>query len=205
MDGDKYQLLTNFECTKCPNPIFNMIIVIGLMILVLLFLGVIIVVNIRKKSENQFSILLRIFTNYLHMVSLSMSFDADIPAAFTLVFTQFDKFGSLNGTLFSFDCFIEDYDIKAFSPSNLLFKSFLLALLPLMLMVLVFSILLIMKLITYIAFKENKYDFVRYIVVSTICIIFLLHPTLTLESLRLFQCIEIDDGVYRMRQHMDYD
>ena len=182
-----------------------MIIVIGLMILVLLFLGVIIVVNIRKKSENQFSILLRIFTNYLHMVSLSMLFGADIPSAFALVLSQFDKFGSLNGTLFSFDCFIEDYDIKAFSPSNLLFKSFLLALLPLMLMVLVFSILLILKFITFIAFRNFKYDFVRYIVVSTICIIFLLHPTLTLESLRLFQCIEIDDGVYRMRQHMDYD
>ena len=139
------------------------------------------------------------------MISLSMLFGADIPSTFASVFTQFEKVGSPNETLFSFDCFIENYDIKAFSPSNLLFKSFLLAFLPLMLMMLVFIILVIMRLTTYLISREAKYEFVRYMVVSTICIIFLLHPSLTLESLRLFQCIEIDDGVYRMRQHMDYD
>ena len=170
----------------------------------MIFLGCIIIVNIRKTSENQFSILLRIFTNYLHMVSLSMSFGADIPSTFISVFTQFEKVGSPNETLFSFDCFIEDYDIKAFSPSNLLFKSFLLAILPLILMMLVLIVIFIIKLITLMIFKDLKYEFTRYMIVSTICIIFLFHPTLTLESLRLFQCIEIDEGVYRMRQHMDY-
>ena len=205
VDGHKYQLLSNFEWAKCPDPVLNVIRVSGLILIVLLFLAIIIIVNIRKKSENQFSILLRIFTNYLHMVSLSMLFEADIPSAFTSVFTQFEKIGSPNETLFSFDCFIEDYDIKAFSPSNLLFKSFLLALLPLMLMALVLLILLMLKCFTCIALKDKSYDFMRYMVVSIICIIFLLHPSLTLESLRLFQWVEIDDGVYRMRQHMDYD
>ena len=102
------------------------------------------------------------------MVSLSMLFEANIPSAFTSIFSQFDRVGSPNETLFSFDCFIEDYEIKAFSPSNLLFKSFLLALLPLMLMILVFIVLLIIKFISCFVFREFKYEFVRYMVVSTI-------------------------------------
>ena len=122
-----------------------MIRFIGLIIVVLVFLGIIIVVNIRKTSENQFSILLRIFTNYLHMITLSMSFGADIPSAFTSIFTQFEKIGSPNETLFSFDCFVEDYDFRAFSPSNLLFKSFLIALLPLFLMILMLIVIVILK------------------------------------------------------------
>ena len=205
VDGNKYQLLANFVCSKCPHPVLNALRVIGLSILVLMFLSLVIIVNIRKKSENQFSILLRIFTNYLHMISLAMSFGAEIPSTFTSVFTQFDKVGSPNETLFSFDWFIEDYDIRAFSPSNLLFKSFLLALWPLMLITWVFVILLILKCIVYWINHRFNYDLSRYMVISTIWIIFLFHPSLTLESLRLFQWIQIDDDMFRMRQHMDYE
>ena len=37
-----------------------------------------------------------------------------------------------------------------------------------------------------------------------ICIISFLHPVLALESLRLFQCIQIDDNDHRMLLHMEY-
>jgi len=38
-----------------------------------------------------------------------------------------------------------------------------------------------------------------------VCIVFLFHPTMTLESLNVFKCNQVDEGDYRMTKHMDYE
>mmetsp|Transcript_3856 Transcript_3856/g.3226 ORF Transcript_3856/g.3226 Transcript_3856/m.3226 type:complete len:95 (-) Transcript_3856:1130-1414(-) len=90
----------------------------------------VILVNSRKKKENQVSILLRIFTNYTQLISAAITFNIMFPSSFDSVFSQSQKFNSAEQTFFSFDCFISDYEIKAYAPSNALFKLSLYIILP---------------------------------------------------------------------------
>jgi hypothetical protein len=81
----------------------NAIRVIGVIALALLFLVGIMVVNIRKTRENSTSILLRILTNYIQLMSAAMTFNIEIPSGFTDAFSQSEKVGSPNESFFSFD------------------------------------------------------------------------------------------------------
>lgn len=204
VDGHKYQSQPGFQCLKCPHPVLNIFRVLGVLLLIVLFMIATIIINIRKSKDNQFSILTKIFTNYIQLISLWLSFGISVPNSFSKIFSLSKYLGTGNEAFFSFDCFIEDTEIRAFAPSNTLFKTFLFSLLPLALILVIFLIIFIVTWIIRAFNKNKKLDLKRYFAISTICIIFLLHPSLTLESLRLFQCIQIDDGEFRMRSHMEY-
>lgn len=204
INGTKYQPLSNYECVKCPDPTMNMIRVVGFIILALLFLILIMVINIRKKKENQFSILLRIFTNYMQLISAAMTFNISLPTSFQAAFSQTDRFSSPNETFFSFDCFITNADIRLFTPSNKLFKLFLYCFLPLVLLIAFTIFLIFFRLVMHIRKPQETYDLRRYIGISLICIVFLFHPTMIYESLSTFQCVQIDEGEYRMKMYMEY-
>ncbi|CAI2370757.1 unnamed protein product [Moneuplotes crassus] len=199
----KYQPRANFQCGKCPNKLMNAIRVIGLQILVLTFLGLIIVVNFKKKTENQLSILLRIFTNYIQLISASISYNIDFPKSFNDLFSLSDRLSSAEYSFFSFDCFIEDYEVKLFAPSNALFKMMLYLILPLFVFLLVSIGIFAWRLFMKMLKPENQYDMKRLFTISFICIMFLFHPTLIFQSLKVFQCIKIDDGESRMIMYID--
>ncbi|CAI2367266.1 unnamed protein product [Moneuplotes crassus] len=199
----KFQPRTNFQCGKCPNKLMNAIRVIGLQILVLAFLGFIIVVNFKKKTENQLSILMRIFTNYVQLISASISFNIDFPKSFNDLFSLSDRLSSAEYSFFSFDCFIEDYEVKLFAPSNALFKMMLYLILPLFVFLLVSIGISAWRLFMKMLKPENQYDMKRLFTISFICIMFLFHPTLIFQSLKVFQCIKIDDGESRMIMYID--
>jgi len=162
-------------------------------------------VNIRKKKENNFSILLRIFTNYIHIMTLSLSFNIELPPSFTGIFQQSDRFAAPSESFFSFDCFITDYDIKAFAPSNIIFKLFLFGLLPLILITFFVCVFFVYMWIVKCINPNREVDIKRYIVISMICIVFIFHPRMSLEALSMFQCQQIDENDSRMRLHMEYE
>ena len=194
VNGTKYERTGEFECSKCPDPLMNALRVIGVLLLAFIFLMLLIAINIRKTKESQTSILLRIFTNYLQLIAAAMSFNLRFPDSITNIFLPVNKISS-SDTFLSFDWFITDYEIKAFAPNNAIFKTFLTAILP---VILIWFVSLIFIGLYFIS-KKWFGDIKRNIGVSTICIIFLLHPTLTKVSLSLFQCIKIDDNDNRMR------
>ena len=156
---------------------------------------------IRKKRENQTSILLRIFTNYLQLVTASLSFNLNFPDTITDSFGPVETVGSASDTFLSFDCFIEDTQMTGFAPSNEIFKVFLVMLLPIILIIIFSTIWGVL----YIMNKKLFGNIKKYIVVSIICTVFLLHPTITKSTLDLFDCIEIKEGQSRMRLNMEYD
>ena len=165
----------------------NTIRYIGFLAIAMGFLFMIIIINIRKSKENQFSILLRIFTNYTQLITAVLSFNIKFPASFSDFSSQSGKLSSPEQSLFSFDCFVEDYDIKLFASSNALLKLLLYLILPIALMATISFLLLIFKGITRLAKSEKNYDIRRYLAISFICIIFLFHPTMIFQSLRVFQ------------------
>ena len=190
----KYEQTSSFECSKWPNPILNAIRVIGVIVLAFIFLMILIIINIRKIKESQTSILLRILTNYLQLISVTLSFNMKFPTEITDLFLPMQKVSS-SGTFLSFDWFIENTEIKAFAPNNSIFKLFLTALLPIIIFVFACLVFTILKIVWSNRFGDIK----RNIGISAIWIIFLLHPTLSRESFSIFQCIDVDSGDSRMR------
>ena len=143
----KYQKVANFECSECPDPALNAIRVIGVIMAVFVFFMIIIAINVRKTKESQVSVLFKIMTNYLQLITTTMSFSTRFPENITSMFSAFEEVGGASDTFLSFDCFVTDYDIKGPFPSNSLFKIFLAAFLPLILTVIVFSIWLLVYLL----------------------------------------------------------
>jgi hypothetical protein len=92
-----------------------------------------IVINIQKTKESQLSILLRILANYLQLISVTLSFNLNYPDGLTNLLFPIERVGSPSDSFLSFDCFIKDYEIKGFTPSNTIFKIFLTGLLPILL------------------------------------------------------------------------
>ncbi len=91
--------------------------------------------------------------------------------------------------------------MKFFFESNVIFKLFLLGLLPIVL----FIIMTIMWIMVYYFKRKWVKDITRNLVISFITIIFLLHPKLAERSIGIFKCVEIDDGysVARMDTNME--
>ena len=205
IDGVKYQPLSDFQWSKCPNPTLNALRVFSVVLISFLFLLLLIYINLRKRKENQFSILLRIFTNYIHLIAASLSFNVKVPSNFSSMFHQVDRVSSPNETFFSFDCFINDYEIKFFAPSNSLFKLFLYMFLPVMLLGVIFMGLLILRLIIHLVNPMKQFDFKRTLVVSMIWVLFLFHPTLTIKSLSVFLWTRIDENEQRMTHYLEYN
>jgi hypothetical protein len=201
IDGQKYERLSNFQCAKCPNLAYNTMKIVGIAILICTFFIAVIVVTVRKKRESQQSILLRIMANYFQLLTATLSFDLKFPKAMTDIFEPLSKVGASSEAFISFDCFVQDTDIKWFAPSNAIFKVLLTGLLPFALFLIAFVVWGLFAL----CFKSIKQDFLRSFVVTWICTVFLLHPMLTKVGFEIFQWIEVDEGNYRVRIDIDME
>ena len=89
--------------------------------------------------------------------------------------------------------------MNAFAPNATIFKTFLISLLPLFLIILYITIWLIV----WVPLKKYFEDIKRNIVVSIIVILFLLHPAVTRAGLNIFQCVKSGDSEYRVRIDMN--
>jgi hypothetical protein len=110
----------------------NIIRLIGLMLLVIIFLMLLIIVNLRKTDESQKSILMRIMTNYLQVITAMLSFNISFPNIINELFLPAEKIGSTSTPFVSFDCFIRDGELTLFTPSPEFLKVFLSGVLPIL-------------------------------------------------------------------------
>ena len=198
-DGVKYSKVSDYECQKCPTAILNAIRIVGMVLLVLIFIIAIVVVNIRKTKESQMSVLLRILTNYLQLIASMMSFDIKYPTNLSDMFLPFSQIGSSSEVFMSFDCFVTDYDVKGPFSSNKIFKVFLSALLPVILLIVFMLIWTALKFIN----RKLVPDLQRNIIISFISIVFLLHPRLIQNSFVMFEWVTVDRNDSRSKVNLD--
>ena len=200
VDGHKYQRISTYQWSKCPDAILNGFLVWLITILTFAYLLVLIITTIRKKKENQTSILLRIMTNYLQLIAAAYSFNLKFPEGFIEIFGSIEILGLSSDAFLSFDWFVEDTEIKFFAPSTEIFKTFLTIFLPLVLILIFTFIWILLCKINLTKFGEIR----RNIIISVVCTLFLLHPNITKQALSLFECISVGNSDMRMRMHMDY-
>ena len=81
----------------------NIIRILGVILAILAFLTVLILININKKSESQVSILMRILTNYLQVISVTLSMSINYPDEIYDIFTPGEMIGSSSESFVSFD------------------------------------------------------------------------------------------------------
>ena len=103
MNGNKYQKISTYRCSKCPDPILNGLLVMLVMLFAFAFLLVLTITTIRKKKENQTSILLRIMANYLQLIAAAYSFNLKFPEGFAEIFGSIEIVGASSDAFLSFD------------------------------------------------------------------------------------------------------
>ena len=200
IDGVKYEKASGAMWNKWSDPVLNALKFIAIVIAAFAFLLIMIILVLRKRKENQISILIRILTNYLQLISLSMSFNLKIPSSLTQAFNVFDTIGSSSDTFLSYDWFFTSIKITGFTPSVQLFKILLTGLLPLIL----FAACSLIWVLLYYSMNKWFSNLKLNMVVSAICIIFLLHPTITKSALLVFEWIVVDANDKRMKLYMEY-
>ena len=193
-EGKKYEKVGSNVWGECPDPILNAFrfTLFGTIIFILFML--IIVINVRKKRESEISTLLRIFTNYLQLLTTSLSFNINYPDIFSDIFHYASKIGLSTESMLSFDCFINNSEIKGPFPSSSIYKLFLIALSPIIL----FLVVALIWVMIYMINSNWVPDLKRNLVISFISIMFLLHPGLAASSLSIFQCVTIDEGISKV-------
>ena len=82
---------------------FNIIRIFGIILAILAFLTVLILININKKSESQVSILMRILTNYLQVISVTLGMNISYPDEIYDIFMPGEMIGSSSESFVSFD------------------------------------------------------------------------------------------------------
>ncbi|CAI2365361.1 unnamed protein product [Moneuplotes crassus] len=191
----KYERVNDYECRKCQNMILNSFQVFGTILLVICFYIFMMVINVRRTSESELSVLLRILANYLQLISVSTAMSNEYPSIMIAISIPVKWLGGSSDAFLSLDCIIKDIEMNFLFDSTAIFKLFLLMFLPLILFILLGAIWGIL----YYTKREWVKDFTRNIVITFITIVFLLHPKLTERSISMLKCIEIDEG-YRVAE-----
>ena len=104
--GRRYMRMGDHECSLCPDPFINSMRILFVLTIVLVIIMVLILFNIRKQKESEASIVGKILTNYLHMISTSASFNIAFPKQFYEFFSPAKQIAQSTDTILSFDCFI---------------------------------------------------------------------------------------------------
>ena len=76
---------------------------IGIGVMLLVFIVLLITVNIKKVKESQTSILFRIMTNYLQIMTATLAYGMKFPQILSNMFLPIERIGSSSGALVSYD------------------------------------------------------------------------------------------------------
>ena len=200
VDGVKYAKTSEIQWAKWDIGLINILKFVGVVFAAFIFLTIMIIILIRKKKENQTSILLRMLTNYFQLISISMTFKVKFPISMSQISGSADTFGSTSDTYLSYDWFISGIQYTGFAPSVDIFKIVLTALVPIAL----FLVYLLIWTSLYFVLRKWCSNLKRNLAISGICIVYILHPSITKNCLRIFECTQVDANDMRMTLYMNY-
>ena len=138
-----------------------------------------------SKRESKFSILTRILTNYIQVLTLCSTYSLNYPSYFLDSITPMGLIGEPAESILSIDCFIEDNGgILSRVPSKQFVKaavSFFLP--PLMVLLLCFFWGII-----YVSRKIKRDQVKKNLTLSVVVVLFLIYPSMISISFGLFNC-----------------
>ena len=129
-----------------------------------------------------------------------MTFKVKFPISLSQISEGVNALGSNSGTYLSYDWFISNSNFTGFAPSVDIFKIVITALVPFAL----FLVYLLIWTLLYFVFRKWFSNLKRNLAISGICIVYMLHPTITKNCLKIFECIQVDENDKRMTLYMNY-
>jgi len=135
---------------------------------------------------------MRILTNYLQILAISLSYNLQFPSYMTSIFSSVQSAGGAQDVFLSFDCLLLNTRATEIFDNISFLKVICLALIPPMLLIVsvTFYVLLF--------FSRPKVLF-RLIWVTLITILFLFYPSLTQHGLTIFRWNDIGGGDNRVQ------
>ena len=126
------------------------------------------------------SVLMRILTNYLQILAAAMSYNLRFPTYVLDVLSSAKQVGNSSGVFLSYDCLLMETSATDAFDNIAYLKVMCIALIPIFLCVIATTGY-------FIYFYNNRIMFKRLTCVTIITVIFLLHPSITSYSLRIFK------------------
>ena len=189
-DGKQFQRTGDHGCGECIAGWLNALRILGLLLLIAVFFIGVIFSNMRTKKDSTSSILMRIMTNYVQIVTSAASFNLTFPRSIQSFFDTVKTVGESAKVFLSLDCFITDFGMVQATDTTEYFKALITALLPLFFLLLTVIFWFIMKFILRHNWKKMRNNMVLTMVIC----MFMVHPTITGMAAGLFNCYEIDEG-----------
>eukprot|EP00347_Sterkiella_histriomuscorum_P004272 403361082 len=191
--GDKiYSRSGVSKCEECPNPLQNILLLQSILLAVMAYMLFMIVTNLREDSNQEASAILRILTNFLQIISSTSLIDLQWPETLKSFYRAFSILGETSSRLISFDCFVFETILKNDSNSLVYFKTLLIGVLPIALII----VFLIFTFIIILIRGMNFQTFKKWSIVSIVVIIYFLHPQITKYIFQLFYCINLEGTDY---------
>ena len=89
VNGIKYERISSNTCSKCINAYLNGFRIAGFILILLIYIAILIAINLRAKGNWSLSVLTRILTNYIQIVSSTLSMNLAYPSYITDIFSPF--------------------------------------------------------------------------------------------------------------------
>ena len=103
-----YSRNSNFQCAACPEMWKNALLLLGILLLstafLVIFIRVTLASTLAKKSN--ISVYLKILTNHLQLIVITLNFDLDWPNEVNAVNESAQPLADVSSQLISFDCFL---------------------------------------------------------------------------------------------------
>ena len=193
--GDtQYQRTGDHKCAECINPFVNAARLSALMVIIVTFFIAVIYFNMKTNKDSPQSILSRILTNYVQIVTAAASFNLTFPASLSKMFDTVKTVGESARVFLSLDCFIMDLTMVKETDTTEYFKALVTGLLPIGLIIIVVIVWGILKPMPCLKITWN--NFKNNVILSLVVCLFMVHPSVTGMAAGLYNCYEIDDGEF---------
>lgn len=185
----QFQRSGSHKCAQCIEEWLNALRLAGLLLAIVLFFIVLIIVNIRTRQDSPQSILLRILTNYISVITTASSFNLSFPTSLDAIFTTVKTVGETAKVFLSLDCFMMKAEMVTTTGTTIYLKVLLTGLLPIILILFSLIFWLILKPIPW--FKISWKGMLDKMVLSCIVLLFIVHPQVTNQAVELFNCYQL--------------
>jgi len=108
VDGVTYTRSGLYDCAICPEKVTNAIKIVGIFLTMLAGVIILLYVNLRKRTESETSVVLRIMTNYIQILATTAAFNLDWPSYLESFFGIVQSVSESTESYISFDCFLQD-------------------------------------------------------------------------------------------------
>jgi hypothetical protein len=189
------------QCTKCLDDRATIMMSIGISSGIFLYcffmVRATLIASYTAKSLN--SMYIKIFTNYLQLVGISVGLNIPWPQSLLDFFNIHESSSKSTERAFSFDCYLMNSDTDSYT--QIYYKKMIIMLF----MPIIFAFFCII-IWSIIALRKKNMKYLKVELVATIVIIFFyMHPNLTSVFLSVYSCREIEGEGYFLELNLDVE